>query len=222
MPVRILFVGNSYSVAPPKALARLCEAAGRKAAIEAVTPGGWRLSAHVSQGTAGRFTNGWDFIVLQEQSQAPSFSEEQVARLCVPPAKTLADAVRKVGAVPLLYATWGRRDGDTTNAKTVPGDTFEAMQDRLDRGYRMMSEASGAAIVPVGRAWRIARTRHPAIALHVADGSHPSEAGAYLTACVFYGFIFKSDPPATGGFGGLSPDDARLLRAAAKDALREP
>ena len=42
------------------------------------------------------------------------------------------------------------------------------------------SEASGAAIVPVGKAWRLARKRHPAIDLYVADGSHPSAAGAYL------------------------------------------
>lgn len=219
--VRVLFVGNSYSVAAPKTLARLCQSAGRRLEIEAVTPGGWRLSAHLNQGTAAKFTNRWDFIVLQDQSQAPSFPEDQVERTCVPAARDLAEAARKAGAVPLLFLTWGRRDGDQVNTEVFPNDTYEAMQDRLDRGYRRMSEASGAAVVPVGKAWRLARKRHPAIDLYVADGSHPSAAGAYLAACVFYGWIFKADPTSLKTDDGLPKETAAALRAAARDALRE-
>lgn len=217
--VRVLFVGNSYSVAAPKVLERLCTSAGRRLAMEAVTPGGWRLSAHLNQGTAAKFTNRWNFIVLQDQSQAPSFPEDQVARTCVPAARDLAEAARKAGAVPLLFLTWGRRDGDQVNTEVFPNDTYEAMQDRLDRGYRMMSESSGAAVVPVGKAWRIARKRHPAIDLYVTDGSHPSAAGAYLAACVFYGWLFKADPTTLKTDEGLPKETAAALRAAARDAL---
>ena len=79
---RILFVGNSYSFKVPGSLARLVRDSGRKVVVESVTRGGWTLKRHAgSKQTLARIREGsWDVVVMQEQSQIPSFGREQRSR----------------------------------------------------------------------------------------------------------------------------------------------
>ncbi|MDP5121693.1 MAG: hypothetical protein NWQ46_08875, partial [Spirosomaceae bacterium] len=42
-----------------------------------------------------------------------------------------------------------------------------------------------AGIVPVGKAWELARKLRPDLQLFVPDGSHPSDIGSFLIASVF-------------------------------------
>lgn len=60
----------------------------------------------------------------------------------------------------------------------------------------------------------------PQIELYDPDGSHPSVAGTYLAACVFYDALTGKTFDATGGVpGGISANDAKLLRDAAAQAV---
>lgn len=191
--VRILFVGNSYSVQLPKIFEKLGNKSGRQVVVGQVTKGGWTLKKHAtSEETLERIRSGdWDVVVLQEQSQLPSFSRGQREKEMIPHAVTLAAEVRKAGAVPVFFQTWGRRDGDTRNAKAYPDDTFAKMQGRLETGYREAAKAAGdALVVPVGRAWSEKMAAGKGAPLFAKDGSHPSAAGVALSANVFWEFFF--------------------------------
>ena len=145
---RILFVGNSYSFKIPGVLRNLAQKEKKRIVVEKVTKGGWTLQKHAgSQQTLGRIREAkWDVVVLQEQSQIPSFARAQRRNQMIPPAKILVAEIRKSGAIPVFFQTWGRRDGDRQNSAAFPRDTFEKMQARLSEGYREAAEAAMTAI----------------------------------------------------------------------------
>ena len=196
--LRVLFVGNSYSFNVPKQFEKIARAEGKKVVVAQVTRGGWTLAKQAaSQKTLDRITKDpggkWDVVVLQEQSQTPAFVEVQRKQVMDPAAKSLAAVIRKTGAIPVFFLTWGRKDGDKQNAKTYPNDTYEAMQKRLIRGYQNAAEAAGGVfVVPVGEVWSVVRKRHGETQLYAKDGSHPAEAGNYLAACVFYSVFYDA------------------------------
>lgn len=217
-PVRsVLFVGNSYCFDVPKVFAQFCKQAGRNVKVEQITKGGWTFASHVASNSASRFTEGWDVIVIQGQSQEPAFPEEQVRRDSLPAAVKLVAAAKAAGAHAMLYETWGAHDGDKRNAATFPDDTYDKMQDRLIAGYAMIAKESGAEIAPVGHAWRIVRTKHPEIDLYAKDGRHPGEAGVHLAASVFYAAIFHDDPTKLPALA-IPADTAKALHEAASIA----
>jgi hypothetical protein len=113
--------------------------------------------------------------------------------------------------------TWGYRDGDPQNR---PGDTYAAMQARLEQGYREVARELDAAVVPLGEAWRIAHQRAPALDLWASDGRHPSRAGTYLAACTFYGSLYEKSPVGNPYTAGLSREEVQLLHQAAATVLR--
>ena len=190
---RILFVGNSYSFKMPKVLARITKEKGRQVVVEGVTRGGWTLEKHArSKETLVRIREGeWDVVVLQEQSQRPSFSKAQRTKQMIPYVRILASEIRKAGALPVFFQTWGRRDGDRGNKESYPDDSFEKMQGRLITGYQEAAVAAGhALVVPVGEAWAKEMTKGSGKRLFAKDGSHPSAVGVELSARVFHAFFF--------------------------------
>ncbi len=195
-PARILFVGNSYSFQVPKAFAKLATSEGKKVVVEQVTKGGWTLAKHAkAEATLTKIREGrWDVVVLQEQSQTPAFSKSQRAQTMIPAAKALGAEIRKAGAIPVMFVTWGRRDGDKQNGTAFPNDTMEAMQERLSTGYREAAEAAGGAVlVPVGPTWRKAKKAGKLDGLFSKDGSHPAKDGVYLSASVFYVTFYDTE-----------------------------
>ncbi len=238
-PVRVLFIGNSYTYFHnlPEMFARLAAAAKRPVETRMVAPGGWRLKDHWEKG-AGRqaLAEGrWDYVVLQDQSTLgvtlyvegkARASSDEVFR---PFADRWAVAIKQAGARPAFYLTWAR--------KASPED-----QDTLTHAYMSAARASGALVAPVGLAWQRVRRQHPAIELFEPDGSHPSPTGSYLAACAFVAALLDQDPtglPATvtgapvdleteqvqagktAVLAKLSPEEARALQQAAWAAWQE-
>ncbi|NWK57283.1 hypothetical protein HW115_16800 [Verrucomicrobiaceae bacterium N1E253] len=195
-PFRVLFVGNSYSFKIPKQFAKIAEAEGRNVEVSQVTKGGWTMKRHAkSEETLGRIGKGnWDVVVLQEQSQIPSFEEQQRKKLMDPAVKSLVKAIRDADAIPVLFLTWGRKDGDKANAKMFPSDSYQAMQQRLQHGYRQAAKAGGGVwVVPVGEVWSRVRKAGDDVGLYAKDGSHPAAAGNFLGACVFYSAFYDQE-----------------------------
>ena len=185
----ILFVGNSYSFGLPKAFSKLTAEQGKKVRVGHATYGGWCLEQHAKNpATLRKINNGrWDIVVLQEQSEIPAMSERKRASIMMPSLQKLVSQVRHVGAVPILYQTWGRRDGD----KSFSNDDFYAMTQRLRIGYHAAAEnAGGLLVVPVGDAWESVVSAGQGAALFMEDGSHPSPSGNQLIAQTFYNTIF--------------------------------
>jgi hypothetical protein len=186
----ILFIGNSYSFDVPQELRRTAAGEGRKLRVKQVTHGGWTLKQHAENENTLRAIRegGWDYVVIQEQSLIPSQPLKRTHAM-FPNVRKLADEARKVGAVPVLYQTWGRRDG---NERLLGTDDFHAMNLRLREGYQQAAaHAGGLKIVPVGDAWEKEVDAGGLADLYQKDGSHPSERGNQLAARVFYETLFE-------------------------------
>jgi hypothetical protein len=134
----------------------------------------------------------------------------------VKPALTWLDAeIKATGAKTVLYMTWAKHeDGQfITEATRFVQDVL------LVRYYDQSGQAIGARVAPVGRAWERALRDHTVV-LHASDGSHPTEAGTYLAACVFYATLTGKSPLGLGD-GGLQVDAAQaaFLQQVAWDTM---
>jgi hypothetical protein len=181
-PIRVLFIGNSYTYYNnlPKLLETI--AAGQKDGPRIETAaslkGGMSLRWHWENGAAVEAVRkgGWDFVVLQEHSllgktgAVPVVAEPEMYWEY---AGKFDAEIRKAGAKTVLYATWARNG-------------YPEQQRRLDGAFLKAAEKLGAGIVPAGLAWTVARIEAPGVGLYMPDRSHPTMAGSYLNALVFY------------------------------------
>lgn len=187
--VSVLFIGNSYSFGVPAAFEKEAEAHGKKVETGHATYGGWSLERHSKNEPTLRKLRGrkWDVVVLQDYSLNPSYGKRERARTMNPAIRFFANEARSLGAVPILYQTWGRRDGDPE----VAGDDFYKMNDRVRHGYQSAAySAGGVTVVPAGDAWETEYRAGRGPELFVEDGSHPSAFGNEITAREFYRVIF--------------------------------
>lgn len=210
-PIRVLFIGNSYTFEHnlPRLFADLAAAGGHPAEVDLVAWGGATLAEHVARGDAAArlAAQPWDRVVIQEQSVIPALADLR-AREMYPAARRLARLAHEAGARPTLLLTWGRRDG----LRDAGFAGFGPMQDQLTRGYLRIADELGLPVAPAGEAWRRAIAESPGVALWQADGSHPSLAGSYLTACVLYAATFGESPAGLPAPRGIAPEDAAWLQ----------
>lgn len=216
---RAFFIGNSYTYYNnmPAIINSLANAGGDTLIHASSTPGGAQLIQQVSNSTTlnGIRQGNWDFVVIQEQSQKPSFSPTQVAADVLPFAAQLNDSIvaHNPCAETVFFMTWGRKNGDQTNCASYPPIcTYAGMQARLRSSYLLMANQNQAICSPVGAAWQVVRDSFPTIELYTADQSHPSYAGSYLAACTFYASLFKKSPVGLSFYGSLSAADAQSLQ----------
>jgi hypothetical protein len=212
--VRVLFLGNSYTYVNdlPGTFARLAESGGRQVETAMVANGGETLDQHAASADsqASIASRRWDFVVLQEQSDIPAVVASREYSM-YPAVRRLVASIVARGATPMFNMTAAHRDGLPDSG--LAG--YEAMQLAIDDGYGAIARELGVPIAPVGYAWFVVRRQHPEIGLWQDDGSHPSPAGTYLAACVFYAAIFRQSPERLAFEDGLSSDQARTLQAAA-------
>jgi hypothetical protein len=97
--------------------------------------------------------------------------------------------------------------------------SYESMQEQIDQGYELIARELDVSLVPVGYAWQSARTQDPDLDLWQADGSHPSQEGTYLAACVFYATLFQESPVGLSYRADLSEDMATRLQTVAFDTV---
>lgn len=186
----VFFVGNSYSFGIPKALGDLAASRDKDLRIGHSTFSGWSLSKHSQNpSTLKKLREGdWDVVVIQDYSTNPS-QREGVRRLKMDPGvQFFAKEARSVGAVPVLYQTWGRLHGDPQ----IPGDDFYRMNGRVREGYLAASRNGGGIVtVKAGDAWERELRAGRGADLFCEDGSHPSDYGNEVTAEEFYRAIFR-------------------------------
>lgn len=220
---RALFLGNSYTNYNnlPQLTAILAGSAGDTLIVDSNTPGGYTLQSHSTNANSiGKIAQGsWDFVVLQEQSQRPSFPQWQVEADVFPYAKVLDSIINKENpcAETIFYMTWGRKNGDASNcANWPPVCTYEGMDSLLNLRYRMMADSNDAIISPVGATWNYIRANYPNIGLYSPDESHPSPEGSYAAACCFYTVIFRKDPTLITNDASIDSTEAAQIRMATK------
>lgn len=220
---RALFIGNSYTATNnlPQIIANMALSTGDTLLFDSNVPGGYRLKEHSTNATSLTKigAGNWDYVVLQEQSQYPSFSDQQVQVHVFPYAHILDSIIKAKNpcAETVFYMTWGRKNGDASNCSTFSWVcTYPGMDSMLNLRYRMMANSNNAIISPVGAVWKYIRQSFPQIELYQADESHPSVAGTYAAACCFYAALFRKDPALITFNSSLSDTYAAQIRAATK------
>lgn len=220
--LKVLFIGNSYTNNNnlPSIVSNISNDMGTPITVDSYTPGGYTFESHYNDNnTLNKIQqDDWDYVILQAQSQEPSFPDNQVNANTLVYAQLLADEVyaNNPCSQVLYYMTWGRENGDP---QWGPISTYDGMQNRLRNAYVRFSDSSKASVSPVGVAWKYTRDNNPNLDLYASDGSHPSYAGSYLAACTFYTSIFRSSVSTTNFIGSLTASDADLLQDAADAAV---
>lgn len=201
--MKVLFVGNSFTARNdvPRLIADIAAARGKQMEPRLIQAGGASLRMHWNKGEAERSIRGGDYdvVVLQEQSTLPIKNSRRMHENV----RLFDEVIRSAGARTALYLTWARRHAPESQAK-------------ITEAYQSIGRELGAIVVPVGVAWEQVLREHPHIVLHDPDGSHPSPAGSYLAACVFYAVLFDESPEGVeSDVRGVSAANRALLQRAA-------
>ena len=199
---KALFLGNSYTASNgtlPVMRDSTAKSRGNILQYDMNTPGGYTLGGHYTNTTSLSKiqTGGWDFVVLQDQSQLPSFMPIEIDSLTIPYGDSLNEYIKQYNptAETMFFMTWGKENGDAGNCASYPIlCTYEGNQKRLTETYFEMSQMFHTDVSEVGIAWKVVRDSTSAFNLYALDGSHPSIYGTYLAACVFYAKIFNQSP----------------------------
>lgn len=209
-PLRILFVGNSYTQVNdlPSVVAKLIEAApgGPRVEVESVLAGGAELFDHwETTGAKARIAaGGHDVVVIQGQSTEALRNGFGFTYY----AEKFQQLVAAAGGRLVWYATWARRAGDPYYEVAFHIHDQAEMARRIDQYYYLPPDVTAR----VGAAFQIAVSELPLVELYADDGSHPSAAGTLLAACVITHAI-TNEPP-------VVPESALLgVSAATAEAL---
>jgi hypothetical protein len=222
--IRVLFVGNLYAGydVTTLTLEALSVSPAQKPILAAsyIRPN-YTFEAAVKDKNLAAFIRAhhWDYVVLQEHSIIPSFASYWREKWSDPFAAGLIREIRAAGARPLLFETWGYREGDQTN---YPRDTYTAMQRRLSSGYGQMGRRFGVDVVPVGDAWSAALTADARMAerLWEPSGLSHTTPAAYLTACVFYDFLTHRNAADSPYTPDISAEERALIAQSAENAVQ--
>lgn len=132
----------------------------------------------------------WDYLVLQDQScwvcsrsdidEASSAFNEWVW------------AASNVSAKPVLFETWSDEAGNriyTDRHYILYGLNPDDVQQTIHNDSEAMANSYHMAVVPVGDYWGYIRKQPGAPNLYDTDRHHPSRAGTFLAALLFYRFF---------------------------------
>jgi hypothetical protein len=177
----------------------------RKIEVADVTFPSWTLTRHWGAGKALNVirSSHWDFVVLQ-----PGNDQDLQDK-----ATELFNAeISAVGAKTIIYVIFPRQNSGFIER---PARYFERQI--------QVATALGALSAPVGPAWAQAvKDGISSASLYDSDGRHPTLAGTYLAACVFFAVIYGRSPenlrpPWIQDAGSPSP---AILNAAAWRAVQ--
>lgn len=241
--MNVLMYGNSYTGSNnlESLVDSVLVADGYNASVTALTGGGMKLPDHwQNMNTSGHQWNttlrssAWDYVVLQDQSQVPSFpTTESMWQESRNASVDLSTEIEAEGGETVLFVTWGYRNGDSLNSFN---NNFTTMQERLLQGYTRYADNISAAgntvwMAPVGLAFK---TVHDAVVadgddptaagnlfydLYTSDGSHPSLAGSYLAACVLHASMTGDACSGSTDTVNLNASTKLTLQEAADDTV---
>lgn len=219
--LNIIFVGNSYTFFNnmPEMVSKIAQSDSQNKIVletEKFTVGGARLITLWNNKKALQAIKSQprDFVIFQDQSLWAMYPDSFKSSYQVAP--KWREAVSPVTSHIALFVTWARKPH--SNWYTSSGTPFlknaEYMQQQINLRSKKLSSLLGAHMIPVGDYWAYVSKHYPKINLYKPDGSHPSVAGTYLTALVFYRYFtgLKSVKSVSYVPKGMKSDDAIILR----------
>ena len=166
------------------------------------------------------FSNDWDYIILQDAPHRVAYPDN--FHILIPWADThpLPPTLEKFRDMALdnytqtqviYFMPWAFKDG----MLWIQGQTddFFDMQEKIYANSLIFAGDLDLKIAPVGWAWNAVLTDRTDIELFNPDLSHPSLAGSYLGACVFYTSFFKDTLTDNDYISSLPEDVARYLQS---------
>ena len=202
-PMKVLFIGNSFTARNnvPALIAQLAGSRGRELQHRLISAGGASLRMHWNKGDAQKAIQQtrYDYVVLQEQSTLPIKNPLRMHENI----RLFDHAIKASNAKTTFYLTWARQNAPET-------------QKAITDAYTVIGDELSAITVPVGVAWENFNRKHSSPVLHDADKSHPTLAGSYLAACVFYAVLFNDSPACIASdLKGLTRAEQDLLQKTA-------
>lgn len=182
--VKILFIGNSFTffnVLPAVLAEFIDKELHRPTKIYQQTLGGATLETHWKQGLAQRMiaeSGPWDYVVLQAQSEEALGEKNQ--KNFYEYAKRFDSIIKANHATTILFETWA----DKGNKKA---------QHKITLSHSALGKQIGATVIPVGQSFFHVAANDKHAKLYDTDNHHPSQSGTYLTACMFYYYLFKQN-----------------------------
>ena len=217
---KILLIGNSltYFNDQPSLLRSLAETANKKVFVDQSTGPGWQLEDHVlSKCTSQKISEqAWDAVILQEAIFEVAFPEEHAGIL--PDIRTLIERIQDNRSQTRIFyfLPWPTQDGFYYYIKYYDYETAQRM---LRNGSLSIADSTGMAVAPVGWTWYQAIKRDSDIDLYDNDKSHPSYAGSYLGACVYYETLFQESILGNSFIGELDSTTAHFLQTVTTETV---
>lgn len=198
-PMRVLFVGNSYTHYNnmPKIFEQMAESKGVQLEVlmDAKSSHTFQMHSKRPELYKNIRSTKWDYVVLQGFSRELAQDRTMIDAMSIPYIKQLLDSIYTNNSCTnvLLYQTWGYDSGFKDDTLGIDW-SYQTMSDRIHEGYLYVSQQLNLSIVPVGKVWETVKENHPQIQLYQEDKQHPSLAGSYLAASCFYAALFKTEP----------------------------
>ena len=202
---RVLFIGNSFT-SYNGGLDKQLEGLNPSIETAIFGEGGFTLEDHWNDGKALREIQkgGWNYVVLQEQSQTPILSAKKFQDY----ASYFDAKITASGAETILLMTWERPDSARAGVTTT----------NLANAFTTLGKALNARVAPAGIAFARSLSTRPSLALYAQDG-HPTIAGTCLAACVLYATIFGKSPIGNAfADASISAQDQTYLQKIAADS----
>jgi len=203
----VLFVGNSFSFynnGIHNHYKQLVASSGESVKTRLTAISGAHLDQHVASVRMLTQEEQWDVVALQGHSRGPI--GKNTARSFRKSAHELAGIARDGGARPVFFMTWAY-------------DGKPDMTDDLADAYQDIAKKLDADVLPVGLAFEMSRKLRPGLELTMDDGKHPTLAGTYLAASVFYAGLRGTSPEGLDYTAGLTQREALFLQQVAWDTV---
>lgn len=206
-PVRVLFVGNSftknkaeeYGLSIAYHLSAMAQQNGKNLQVTTLAYGGAKLKfyAGLVKGKLDYYRElkellwqqDWDYIVLQENSMVSPFLLEEEMMPAVASLKNTITTIQPDAKL-LLYMTHGYacvgEDGRSYSE--------QKLQQRTAAAYYEVSLKYGIEVVPAGMQFQRTRALYPGHPLYRSDSKHPKRDGYFIMATAFYYRIFGQVP----------------------------
>lgn len=193
-PIRVLFIGNSYTYRNhmPRMFMKIAKANGKHVEVNWCVKGKTSFYRHSLRKKVYRAIQWkkWDYVVLQGSSR------DMLKDSSIYYDKTLPGLHKIVASIKgnnpktklVFFMTWSYKKG---YPKFDYSNTHYKMIRRISSKYKTLASDYDALLTPVGLVFEKLYFKHHIKSLYKPDNSHPSKLGSYAAACSFFSVIFN-------------------------------
>jgi len=220
--IKILFVGDSltYYNDMPMIFDAMAKSEQKNVYVDSITKGGYAIlkmqedSEFWSAVEQKIHSQKWDIIVYQPgrnytvmPEYFPDAPQDEFKA-----AERMVKLIKKVGALPLQYSTFGVNKGSVTRNAFTKVMTRREHTDLVTEYNAGVADKLGVTAVYSGKVLNLAAEKYPEINLYHTDKIHPSYAGSFVVASCFYTVIFGEAPVKSDFSGELDTATAEKLK----------